>query len=68
MTRQERAAFNRLEKRRYELFTALAIIHTWIQINDDPHELLYRVAKFCTEKLEADKYAARKEAQIEYHT
>lgn len=29
---------------------------------DELHELLYRVAKFCTERLEADKYAARKEA------
>lgn len=63
MTRQERAAFNRLEKRRCRLFTALAIINTWIRMREDPHELMFRIAKLTTEELEADKYAEKQEAK-----
>ena len=61
MTRQEQAAFKRLEKRRRELFMGLAIIKTWITMPDNPKDVLYRVAKLCTERLEADREADKKE-------
>lgn len=61
MTRKEKAKFARLEKRRYELYVALCIIHTWLAIGKDTEELLYRISKFCTEKIEADKYAGKRE-------
>ena len=61
MTRKEAAKFARLEKRRHELYVALCIIHTWITIENDTEELLYRISKFCTETIEADKYAEKRE-------
>lgn len=61
MTRKEQAKFARLEKRRHELYVALCIIHTWLAIENDTEELLYRISQFCTEKIEADKYAEKKE-------
>lgn len=61
MTRKEAAKFARLEKRRHELYIALCIIHTWIITKNDTEELLYRIARFCTEKIEADKYAEKRE-------
>lgn len=61
MTRKEAAKFARLEKRRHELYIALCIIQSWLTIGDDTEELLYRISKFCTEKIEADKYAEKRE-------
>ena len=61
MTRKEAAKFARLEKRRHELYIALCIIQSWLTFHDNPEDLLYRISKFCTEKIEADKYAEKRE-------
>jgi len=62
MTRSEQAAFARLDKRRHELFVALGIIKTWIQMGvREPEELLYRIADFCHGKIENEKWEAKKE-------
>ena len=64
MTRSEQAAFARLDKRRHELFVALGIIRTWIQMGfcrEGPEELLYRIADFCHGKIENEKWEAKKE-------
>lgn len=62
MTRREQAAFKRLDKRRNELFVALAIIHTWIVAGfDSPTELLYKISSLATRHIEAEKAAQKKE-------
>ena len=61
MTRKEQAYVKRLEKRRRELFTALAIIEAWLSLPEDSEDILFQIAKLCTERLEADKEAERKE-------
>ena len=64
MTRQERAKLNRIEKRRHDLFTSLCIIVTWIGMcmgEQSSEDLLFRISKFCTEKIESEKYAQAKE-------
>ena len=69
MTRQERAKLNRIEKRRHDLFTSLCIIVTWIGVcreDETADDLLFRISKFCTEKIENEKYAqAKKEKSNE---
>lgn len=60
MTRQELAAFKRLDKRRDSMFTALCIIKTWISFPDEGHTL-YHIAKLVTERIEEERAAAAKE-------
>ena len=62
MTRKEQAYVKRLEKRRRELFTGLAVIKTWLSFPDEPTNMLYKIGKLVTERLEADREAERKEA------
>ena len=63
MTKKERAKLNRIEKRRHDLFTSLCIISTWIGVcrEETSEDLLFRISKFCTEKIENEKYAQAKE-------
>lgn len=62
MTRTEQAAFKRLDKRRDDLFTGLAIIETWITARfDTPQGLLYKISQLCTEKIENERAAILKE-------
>lgn len=66
MTRKERAKLNRIEKRRHDLYISLAIIQAWISIvreEETADDLLFRISKFCTEKIENEKYAQAKEGK-----
>ena len=64
MTRQERARLNRIEKRRQDLFVSLTIIQAWISIireDETADDLLFRISRFCEEKIQAEKYKQEKE-------
>lgn len=61
MTRQEQAAFKRLDKRRDRLFAALCTIHTWLGLPKDEEDTLYQVAKLVTERIEEERAAMAKE-------
>ena len=61
MTRQEQAYVKRLEKRNHELFAALCIIRTWLSFPEDPTTRCYHIGKLCTERIEAEREARRKE-------
>ena len=61
MTRQEQAAFKRLDKRRDRLLAALCTIHTWLALPEDREDTLYHVAKLCTERIEEERAAMAKE-------
>lgn len=60
MTRQELAAFKRLDKRRDKLFTALCIIKTWLSFPDEGHTL-YHIGKLVTECIEEERAAMARE-------
>lgn len=63
MTRGEQAMVRRIERRIYNLRVALQIILTWIQIeSNNAEDLMYRISKFCVERLEEEKSAARKDS------
>lgn len=61
MTREEQAAFKRLDKRRDRLFAALCTIHTWLALPKDEEDTLYHVAKLCTENIEEERAAMARE-------
>lgn len=61
MTRQEQAAFKRLDKRRDRLFAALCTIHTWLSLPEDSEDTLYHVAKLITERIEEERAAMARE-------
>ena len=61
MTRQERAYVKRLEKRNDSLLSVLCIIQTWLGFPDDPTTRCYHIGKLCTEHIEAEREARRKE-------
>ena len=63
MTRQEQAAFKRLDKRRDRLFSALCTIHTWLALPKDEEDTLYHVAKLCTERIEEERAAMAREGE-----
>jgi len=61
MTRQELAAFKRLDKRRDSMFSALCVIKTWLSLPEDSEDTLYHVAKLVTECIEEERAAMAKE-------
>lgn len=62
MTRTEQAAFNRLDRRREDLFCALCIIRTWIVAGfDGPTGLLYKISAIVTRHIEEERAAQKKE-------
>ena len=60
MTRQELAAFKRLDKRRDSMFGALCIIKTWLSFPDEGHTL-YNIGKLVTERIEEERAAMARE-------
>jgi hypothetical protein len=60
VTREEQAAFKRLNKRRDSLFSALCVIKTWIAFPDDG-ATLYHIAKLATERIEEERAAMARE-------
>ena len=66
MTNSERAKLARIDKRRADMFSALAVISAWIGIGvDPPEELIYRIKEFVTGKLEFERAEAEKEKMRE---
>lgn len=61
MTRQELAAFKRLEKRRDGLLSSLCVIKTWLSLPEDSEDTLYHVAKLVTECIEEERAAMARE-------
>lgn len=60
MTRQELAAFKRLEKRRDALLSALCVIKTWLSFPNEG-QTLYHIGKLVTERIEEERAAMAKE-------
>lgn len=60
MTREEQAAFKRLDKRRDRLLSALCVIKTWLSFPDEGNTL-YHIGKLVTERIEEERAAAAKE-------
>lgn len=61
MTRQELAAFKRLDKQRDGLLSSLCVIKTWLSLPEDSEDILYHIAKFVTERIEEERAAMAKE-------
>ena len=61
MTRQELAAFKRLEKRRDGLLSTLCVIKVWLSLPKDEEDTLYHIAKLVTERIEEERAAMAKE-------
>ena len=62
MTRQELAAFKRLDRRRDGLFSALCVIKTWLSFPDD-RATLYHIGKLVTERIEEERAAMAREGE-----
>lgn len=60
MTRKEQAYVKRLENRRHELFTGLAIIKTWLSF-PDLSDTIYHIGSLATQKILDDKAARKRE-------